>query len=683
MPSIVYLFTGERLDETAQAGILHTIRTNTHTSVRICSSKSDAMHAECGWSPFIARLLQEFSADSSESSAPIASFEFISEDAPDVLHRFVDGLLEALYQEDATTAHLIRSVAHLIARCAVQSAQALPHHTPISARCRHAAKQVATHLLKLGIRRTSPPYDLVAAIALDMFLRGQTAGSIEQLQEAIGASNVATVRPLVHRSFKRVVVHTDISFHHKATEADIDDQHAVVFVLSKSLGDDTDPYPNSALDIVLSARHKDADICVSDGVAAPLTTPASVLELVKEQVLRWKWAITTETQNSIVAWSDEQQRALTINVHSESLDDNGALEETLLHAFQHENKRFVTLVIGPVTPSMARLYASCSRVISGTSVDEGVNSGMASKDPRLMGGMLLPELCVAHPMYDFGHATDDFGHATDGHKSPCIEDDDDDRPVLMNLKANVSRFLYTPNHIIQHPDVVMAQYEYALKTVSRPYWRCKSSSMEVRLAYSNGLTTPHEGPFAVVDRLRRYIEQRSEISTVLDDYRSQHPIDTNGRIVECAMQHAATVVLNVLTEFDASDAALSLRKQYVAFIHDGSVQEFEQLHAGSRRDEWDHTHLPSTDRIAAVVRSQMPDATPKSVACLLRCMLALFLHRFVQIEYARVASGLPHGDLVWFRRALPHATVDDASSAVYYRLDEPCCIGECPTLTIP
>jgi hypothetical protein len=428
------------------------------------------------------------------------------------------------------------------------------------------------------------------------------------------------------------------------------------------------------MDIVLSARHKDADIYMSDGVSVPLTTPTSVLDLVKEQISRTKWAITTETHNSVVAWSNEQQRALTITVHSESLDDNCVLEDTLFRAFQREKERFVTLVIGPVRPTMARLYASCSCVISGTSVDEGVNSGMAFKDPRLMGGMLLPELCVAHPMYD-------FGRTTDGHTSPCVEEHD--RPVLLNLKAKLSRFLYTPNNIIQHPDVIMAQYEYALKTVSRPYWRCKSSSMEVRLAYSNGLTTPHEGPFAVVERLRRYIEQRTEISTVIEEYRTQHPNDTNERIVESAMQHAATVVLNVITEFDARDATLALRKQYVAFIHEGSIPEFEQLYASSRCDEWDHTCLPPTDRIAAVVRSQMPDATPTTVACLLRCMLALFLHRFVQIEYARSASGLPRGDLVLFRRTLPHATEDNASSAIYYSLDEPCRIGECPTLTIP
>ena len=662
--SVIYLFNGERIDETREAEIIHTIRTNTHTSVRICSSKHDATHPGCGGNAFISFLLKEFS--------DIASFVFISEEL-DVLHRFVDGFLDAIYQKDAATAHLIRSVAHLVVRNAVQSAQALPQHTSISVRCCNAAKQVVTHLLKLGILRTSPPYDLVAAIALDMFLRGQTAESIEHLQEAIGTSNIATVRPLLHRTFKRVIVHTDISFHHKAKEADIDDQHAVVYVLSKSLGDDTHPYPNSAMDIILSARHKDADICVSDGVAVPLTTPTSVLELVKEQVLRCKWEIATEAHNSVVAWSNVQQRALTIHVHSESLDDNSELEETLVRAFQHENERFVTLLIGPVTPTMARLYASCSQVISGTSVDEGVNSGMASKDPRLMGGVLLPELCVAHPMYDFGRETE--------MRTPqCAEDDGRrEHPVLLNLKANVSRFLYTPNNIIQHPDVIMAQYEYALKTVSRPYWKCKSSSMEVRLAYSNGLTTPHEGPVAVVERLRRYIEQHSDISTVIDDYRSQHPIDTNDRIVECAMQHAATVVLNVLAEFDARDDAQCLRKQYVSFIHDGSASDFQQLYTASSREEWDQ----ATDPVAAMVRSQMPDATPTSVACLLRCMLALFLHRFVQIEYARIASGLPSGDLVMFRRALPHPTIDKASSTIYYRLDEPCLIGECPTLTIP
>ena len=672
MPNIIYLFTDERLDEAREAEIIHTIRTHTHTSVRICSSKQEATHTDGGGNPFISFLLKEFSGGS------IASFDFVHEEL-DVLHRFVDGFLDAIYRKDAATAHLIRAVAHLVVRSAVQSAQALPPNASISMRCRTAAKQVVTHLLKLGILRTSPPYDLAAAIALDMFLRGQTAESIEHLQEAIGASNIATIRPLQHRTFKRVIVHTDISFHHKATEADIDDQHAVVYVLSKSLGDDTYPYPNRAIDIVLSARHKDADVHMSDGVAVPLTTPTSVLELVKEQVLRYKWEIATETHNSVVAWSNVQQRVLTIHVHSESLDDNRELEETLVRAFQRENERFVTLLIGPVGPSMARLYASCSHVISGTSVDEGVNSGMASKDPRLMGGMLLPELCVAHPMYDFGR-TADGGH-TSG-TTPCAEEDvSRHRPVLLNLKASVSRFLYTPNNIIQHPEVMMAQYEYALKTVSRPYWRCKSSVMEVRLAYSNGLTTPHEGPVAVVERLRRYIDEpHSDIATVIDDYRSQHPIDTtNGRIVECAMQHAATVVLNALSEFDSSDASRALRKQYVAFIHDGSAPDFQRLHAASSHDEWDHT---TTDPIAQMVRSQMPDATPTSVACLLRCMLALFLHRFVQIEYARVASGLPSGDLVMFRRAIPHPTVDDASSTIYYRLDEPCIIGECLTLTI-
>lgn len=665
MPTI-YLLTCERLGETAEAGVLHTIRTNARTIVRICASKQDALHVDHGGSSFVAFLLREFTDDS------IVSFHFLTDDS-DVLHRLAHDFLDAVGQNDAATAHLIHSVAPLVVRHAVQSAQALVGPVSASTRCRHVVEQVATHLLKLGIHRTSPPYDLVAAIALDMFLRGETIASIEHLQEAIRASGTSTVKPLRHRAFKRVVVHTDLSFHQKAKEADIDDQHAVVYVLSKSLGEDTDPWPNGAIDIVLSARHKDADIGEGEdgGPSVPLTTPASVLELVRDQVARFGWEITAELSHAVVVWSRARQRALTIRVHSESLDDNRELEEALLGAFQRERERFVTLLIGPVTPALARLYASCSRVISGTSVDEGVNSGVASRDPRLMGGLLLPKLCVAHPMYDLARDQADTADTAD-----------DDRPVLMNLKPNVSRFLYTPSNIIRHPDVIMAQYEYALKTVSRPYWRCGSSSMEVRLAYSNGLTTPREGPIAVVERLRQYIERRSDVSTVLADYRVQHPIDTDGPIVECAMQHAAAVVSNALTEFDTSDATRALRERYAAFIHDGSASDFGQLYEASRGDEWSHA-TPNAP-IVAMVRAQMPDATPTSIACLLRCMLALFLHRFVQVEYARVASGLPNGGLVTFRRALPHPTVaDDDHSAVHYRLDGPCRVGECRTITLP
>jgi hypothetical protein len=63
-------------------------------------------------------------------------------------------------------------------------------------------------------------------------------------------------------------------------------------------------------------------------------------------------------------------------------------------------------------------------------------------------------------------------------------------------------------------------------------------------------------------------------------------------------------------------------------------------------------------------------------------MLALFLHRFVQAEYARVGSGLPSGDVITFSDATPTVTVDPASSETYYSLDAPFTIGDCFSIIV-
>jgi hypothetical protein len=681
MFTTIHILSSEGLCDSKQDEIVRTIRTNidigTKTDVRICNYEHEAADGHL----FIAFLLREFQDRS------VVSFHFLQQGADhDTLRSFATMFIGSVSAQTAPKAGIIKKVSHLVVSQAVESAQALVPRPSIGERCRHVSRQIITHLLKLGIVRTSPPYDLVAAIALDMFLRGQKANSIVHLQDAVMTSNIPTAIPLCYRNFRRLIVHTDISFHHRAKEADIDDQHAVVFVLAKSLGKDADPYPNDTIDIVLSARHKDADLCKNDdGVVVHLTSPSSVLVLAKEQVALFNWEIVKETASTLEVWSTTQRRALTINVHSEFLDDNHELEETLKAAYQLEKEPFVTLMIGPVTPALARLYASHSYVISGTSVDEGVNSGVTSKDARLMGGKALPELCDDFPMYEFDSAAEsdvDSLGSSSSQKCQALEDilqmhRGEGRPILLNLKPNVSRFLFTPDTIIQHPDVIMAQYEYALKTVQRPFWKSKLSGTEVRLAYSNGLTTPSEGPVAVVTRLRRYIAQGSDISEVVEEYLTQHPTDTGYRIILCAMQHAATVVCNVLTEFGENSVAQELREQLVEVVRNVSITGFQSL----------YTRLQTCDSgwnssIEKMMRVQMPDATPTSIACLLRCMLALFLHRFVQAEYARVGSGLPSGDVITFSDATPTVTVDPTSSETYYSLDAPFTIGDCFSIIV-
>ena len=128
---------------------------------------------------FIAFLLREF-ADHS-----LVSFHFLKQGhEEDTLRSFATVFLGNVSAPTAPKAGLIKKVSHLVVSQAVQSAQSLVPRPSIAERCRHVSRQVITHLLKLGIARTSPPYDLVAAIALDMFLRGQKAESIAHLQDA-------------------------------------------------------------------------------------------------------------------------------------------------------------------------------------------------------------------------------------------------------------------------------------------------------------------------------------------------------------------------------------------------------------------------------------------------------------------------------------------------------------------